>query len=338
MDDKKKELLKKFYEYYSSKNTTIKERKLLQSQVLYNLYQKPKKEKAKDKAHYTSVMPEQIVQVDLLTLPKDKGFPYCLVAVDIGSGLCDAQPTRDKTAPACLAAIEVIFERDIIKQPKLQISCDSGGEFKGVFKDYFDNQNIKVKYGVPGRHKQQAYVENRNRQIGKAIFLLQTAEELLTGKPATHWVDELPTIIKGINSHAKPMTKARGFPRIDNTTEFFNVGDKVRIKLAHPVGATGEKLFGSFRETDMRWSIKTFTIEDVILLPNQPPLYKLNDNKNWFTYKELKLTTDAEEMPPKNVIKRNKANKEKQIKKIKKEVEEVEPRRSARIANKSNSN
>ena len=40
--------------------------------------------------------PGYIYQADLLFLPNDEGYKYALVVVDIGSGLCDAEPLKSK--------------------------------------------------------------------------------------------------------------------------------------------------------------------------------------------------------------------------------------------------
>ena len=59
-------------------------------------------------------------------------------------------------------------------------------------------------------------------------------------------------------------------PRADGDSRYvYPIGTKVRKKLDHPKGTTGEKLFGKFRATDYRWDQKISTVtsaKSVLLL------------------------------------------------------------------------
>ena len=46
-------------------------------------------------------------------------------------------------------------------------------------------------------------------------------------------------------------------PRADGDSKYvYPIGTKVRKQFDHPIGTTGEKLFGKFRATDNRWRQK----------------------------------------------------------------------------------
>ena len=78
---------------------------------------------------------------------------------------------------------------------------------------------------------------------------------------------------------------------IPENTKVYTIGTKVRDKLEAPHSlATGEKLHGTFRATDNKWSREISTITNVIMPPNQPIMYQVNGDKStYFTYNQLQL-------------------------------------------------
>lgn len=55
---------------------------------------------------------------------------------------------------------------DILKMLHV-IEVDSGSEFKGEVKKYFEDTDVRIKVAKPGRHRQISLVERRNQIIGK---------------------------------------------------------------------------------------------------------------------------------------------------------------------------
>ena len=102
-------------------------------------------------------------------MPNDNGYKYLLVVVDIGSRLTDVESLKEKSASEVKKAFEKIYERDIIKIPHV-IEVDSGSEFKGEVKKYFEDNDVRIKVAKPGRHRQIGLVERRNQIIGKLLF------------------------------------------------------------------------------------------------------------------------------------------------------------------------
>lgn len=80
-------------------------------------------------------------------------------------------------------------------------------------------------------------------------------------------------------------------PYIPNGTTIYAIGTKVRKQLDAPVSiATGKKLNGTFRATDIRFSPKVYTITNSIYPPNQPVMYALDNNtKTYYTFNQLQL-------------------------------------------------
>jgi hypothetical protein len=130
-----------------------------------NLMKVPKKDKGDNMPTIYNPFPNTVHQADLLTLPTDKGFKYLLVVVDVSTHKLDAEPLKKKTNDKVLDGFIKIYSRKILKLPK-RLEVDSGSEFKGVVNQYFKNNEIAVRRGKPGRHRQQAMVERYNQIIG----------------------------------------------------------------------------------------------------------------------------------------------------------------------------
>ena len=183
-------------------NQKIKDKDFLQKQELHNLFKQPKKDKGVNMPHFQNNEPNYIQQADLLFLPNDDGYKYALVVIDTSTRLLDAVPLKNKLAKNVKEGFETIYDRGIIKLPKF-IETDPGTEFKGEVKTYFSKNGVHMKYGKPGRHRQQGIVESANKTIGKALSMRMTAQELLTNEQSNEWIDDLPLIITAMNKVAK---------------------------------------------------------------------------------------------------------------------------------------
>ena len=149
-----------------------------QEKVVKELYKKPK-ERIRDMPHYKSPITDGLThQVDLLELPMDNKYKYCLTVVDVGNKIIDAEPIITKDSYSVLKAIKKVYNRDILKEPKYEIVFDQGSEFKSVFKEYFKEKGIIVKTADVKRHRQVGLVKAKSKKIGKLIFMVQTNEEI----------------------------------------------------------------------------------------------------------------------------------------------------------------
>ena len=79
--------------------------------------------------------------------------------------------------------------------------------------------------------------------------------------------------------------------RADNSEcDIYDVGTKVRIALEVPKDIEGRKQFGTFRTGDLRWSLKPYTIDNVIVNPRQPIRYKVKGrDRNTYSKGQLKV-------------------------------------------------
>eukprot|EP01035_Chromulina_nebulosa_P023352 gene23352-30262_t len=132
--------------------------------------------------HQTAEEENDIHQCDILFLPHDKTYKYCLVVVDLATRKIDAEALKTKDAKTVMFALIKIYNRKTLKVP-IVLQVDPGSEFKA------------------GRHRSNAVVESVNKILGKIIFRFQSIEELHTGETNKEWVELLPDIVKSINKN-----------------------------------------------------------------------------------------------------------------------------------------
>ena len=323
----KKRTLSDFYETFLMHNVPKEE--LKQSQV-HNMYEKPKPDKGKMMPHYEAPEKGNIYQADLLFMPTDPDTQekYILVVVDMATKETDAIGLKDKTADAVIAGFKKMFKNKILKEPEYLMQFDSGGEFTAQkTKDYFADMGVEFRFGKPYRSRMQALAEAKNKILGKALFMRMTANELETGEEDTEWSQFLKPLVTELNKHIKETNKAnekkekknlnKDLVNLEKNTILLQVGQKVRTILDKPRSATGEKLSGNFRATDIRWDPTIKIITNVILSPRSPPLYQIDNKQNpAYTYNQLQTVDEAQEK--KTNIKEGKYKVEKILEKRKK--------------------
>lgn len=292
----------------------LKGKKSLETKQLDDLYSKPKKDEGDDATKFDYITPGYIQQADLLYLPNDKGHIYALVVTDQGSRKVDAEPLKDKTSPAIISAFKTIYNRKILQKPKM-IAVDAGSEFKGNTKQALQAMGIVLDVAKAGRHRQVALVERKNQTIGKVIHKLIAQRELKSGVASSSWVSDLPILIKLINERvqerikdlhksAKPetnKTKTLKIEKIKPETEqtpqkkvkLLKVGQRVHVMLDEPIDIHENRLYGKFRSSDIRFSPEVYTISEVLMKPDTPIIYMLEDDPYHvgYTYNQLKVAT-----------------------------------------------
>ncbi len=305
--------------------STKKEKNKQIPTVIDSLYKKPNKEKPDDKAHFEHINKDMWQQADLLFLPNDKGFQYCLVIVDIGSRKCDAVPLQSKNTIEVLKAFQTIYKRSILAIPK-QLTCDSGTEFQGQTAIGLEKLGININYGVPGSHRMLALVERKNQTIGTIIHKLIVHDQIVSGNDTSQWIEALPKIITAINKKVEEskVTANPEWPKNKNyVIDLLTVGDKVRVLLENPQDLNGNTLHGKFRSSDIRWNPTVRTIKFVIDKPGQPFMYLLDGDygplkiqQNAYTRSRLQLVTDKEITPNKTILQTDDKEKRFEFEKI----------------------
>ena len=273
---------------------------------LTNIYRKIKLPKRKYRARISVHKPGNVYQSDILYLPNDNSYKYLLCVVDLNDNAYDCEPLKNRDTKTVKKAFQSIFSRRFIKMPMNEIQVDGGAEFKQEVTQYFNDHNVFVKRGVSGRHKQQGLIENFNKLVGTILMKKMAIDEIHTGETSRRWLDDIKPLVESMNKHLKEKNK-RDFTHqevlINTPQELIPLHTKVRVALNEPKSiADNAKLHGRFREGDHRWDIKPHEIESYILLPDQPPLYKVKTfEKNLFQKYELQEISTKEKIPPPRV-------------------------------------
>lgn len=234
---------------------------------------------------------------------KDVIYKYALVVVDLATNNVDAEPLLSKSSDEATKAIQKIYKRKYLSKPHT-LEVDDGTEFRGEFKDYFSNIELRVKR--TGRHRAQANVEGMNSIISNLLQRMMIKESIIKRREFGDWVTNLPTVIKVINeyfSHKPIEIDAKEAPPTckGDSCNILAVGTKVRIILEVPVEFTSKKRqIGKFRVGDTRWENKIRHITQIFMRPANPPMYKVDDIDVAYTKNQLQVV-EANEKAPKKV-------------------------------------
>jgi transposase-like protein len=227
-----------------------------------------------------------------LYLPANYGFKYLLVVVDAHSKKVDVEPLKTRDAETVKKAFEKIYKRDILMRPKI-MTTDDGSEFKSSCNQYFKDEHIHHITAPTGRHRMVSLVERKNQIIGSILHQIMAQDELETGETSRRWVKILRDVIDEINKHLpKPLLKEKiDEPIITKANKvILPIGTEVKTLLNVPEDvATGARLHGKFRSSDIRWSRNNKEVERIILQPAQPPLYRVDGIKHSFTRQQLNV-------------------------------------------------
>ena len=304
--ERNEKLQKKVF-YMDFINSNVKNKTWLNNQVINKLHLIPKEDK--DTATFQAATRDFMHQIDILFLPEDKKkYRYALCVCDVHSRLFDVQPLDDKTSSSVIKALKTIYKRNALSFPH-EIICDDGKEFKGEFIKFCKDKDILLKPLIPGKHL--GIIDMKIKILGDALLKRQTSIELLTNKSNTEWVDDLKDIVDLINEYTMKTYKPQsGLEHIDiratGKIEILPLGTKVRTMLFKPKNlfVSNDKLTGSFRSSDLRWNNDVSVITNIIIRPNSPIMYTVdNDDMHRWTRNQLQTIGDSEELPRAAIIK-----------------------------------
>jgi hypothetical protein len=296
--------------------------------LLKELQEPPKKDKGLDMPRIQVFKENYAQQSDILYLPSDRGFKYCLVVVDNHSKKVDAVPLREINAPAVLKGFKKIYEDNKVLELPFIMQVDSGSEFKGVVKEYFEENEVLLRKGKTDRHRQQTLAEYKNKVIGRELYRIMNLQEIKTGKQNSEWLKHLPKLLKKINENLpKPLKEPiKEDPIVTKSSqEIIPTGTMVRVALEAPINiVTGKRLQGNFRASDIRFSLKPKKIENYILKAGFPILYQVEDEPTGYTRNQLKVI-DSDQVEEESI----KRKEQELIKKAAQALREKEDIRSA---------
>ncbi|GET55281.1 DDE-type integrase/transposase/recombinase [Rhizophagus irregularis DAOM 181602=DAOM 197198] len=276
--------LENYYKYYNLSGVPAR---ILKGEEHYNLYKKPLKEKSSERPRVVVWKPNATHQADLAEMPVDpKGFHYFLVVVEVAGKRVDAEPLKNRTANRVLNGFVKIYRRNRIKPPTHRIETDSGSEFTNdQVRDFFLNSlGVMMRFGEPGRHKQQSYAERAIQAIQEPLLKRMVAQELKTGVTSVEWSEDFHNIVSKVNElwQRNPPDIPTGSPKVSKKMELLSEGT---------------------------WNPNIRVIKKMILSPEQPPTYLLNGphgrlgiSRCAYTRKELQVVPINEKPPPDSVI------------------------------------
>lgn len=287
--------------------------------TITNLYKKVQKLPPDIQPHIKTGVKGKVYQADILYLPHDNEFKYCLVVVDTFDNSCDAEPLKTRESGEVAKALQKIFKRKYLKTP-VRIQCDAGNEFKGDVKKYCADNGITLYYSRQGRHKQTGLVEYFNKILGEMLFKTMLVNELNYEQENTSWTDDLPKIIKLFNEHlikdkSKIVSDETIFQKsLKSKDAIVPIGTNVRYALDNPVNANGKQTDTKFRKTDVRWSMKSLKVVAYHALPTQPIRFILEGIPDCsFGRNEIQIVKSDEYLPKSNLYKVEKILSKKKI-------------------------
>ena len=248
-------------------------------------------------------------QADLLFLPEDSKTKdrYALVIVDTTTRYADAEGIPDKEPSTVLAAMKKIYNRSFLSKPTVAFETDDGSEFTKEVQSYLKANNIQHKIARAGRSRQVALAEYLNYIIGKSVYAKQHQEEWKTGTRNKDWVGILPKIVRAYNKYVsdKPQNTKSTKKQIMETPTIRCKGmsclllkkeTRVRVIADRAIDPLTKKVLSKkFRATDYKWDPRTRKITKVILMPGQPPMYRVSGITNAaYTREQLQLVDEDE--------------------------------------------
>ena len=143
--------------YYKFFNLSGISPSLLTNEEHFNLYRKSQKKKRFERPKVLIWKVNATQQADTCKMPIDKGFEYFLVVVELACRRVDGEPLRNKEARTTLIALKKIYGRHRIVPPTHRLEVDNGTEFNNeLVRNFFINEiGVLIRFGQPGRHKQQ---------------------------------------------------------------------------------------------------------------------------------------------------------------------------------------
>ncbi|GBC39234.2 chromobox protein homolog 5-like [Rhizophagus irregularis DAOM 181602=DAOM 197198] len=233
--------LENYYKYYNLSGVPAR---ILKGEEHYNLYKKPLKEKSTERPKVIVWKPNATHQADLAEMPVDpKGFHYFLVVVEVAGKRVDAEPLKDKTANRVLNGFVKIYKRNRIKPPTHRLETDSRSEFTNdQVRDFFLNSlGVMMRFGEPGRHKQQSYAERAIQAIQEPLLKRMVAQELKIGVTSVEWSEDFHNIVSKVNElwQRNPPDIPTGSPKVSKKTDLLSEGARVRVKLDEPISVLG---------------------------------------------------------------------------------------------------
>jgi hypothetical protein len=116
--------------------------------------------------------------IDMSLMKKNaQGYRYIFSCIDVFSRYVFLEAIKTKTAMATRAALQNIIERGDV-QPR-SILLDNGTEFKGLFKQYCEDNDIKLRNTRTHTPQANGIVERLNKEVRKVLKAIHVKDQTL---------------------------------------------------------------------------------------------------------------------------------------------------------------
>jgi len=247
--------------------------------------------------------PDINYMADILMLPTTKqDYKFLLVVVDLATRNFDIEPMKRKDANSTLQAYKEMLKRPYINLPTSKMATDDGNEFKGVFNQFLQSNDVYHKVSLPNRHKQTSIVENLNKTLSKILMMYIVGIEERTKKIFNEWTDIIDEVREYLNKHMerdlKKVQEEQDKHVFDITApQNYEVGDYVYIKLDHMEDALKKKQPTTQRRmADYTFSRDARRVMKVLCMNDKPYYRYIVDgiNKASFSDDELQRVPKSE--------------------------------------------
>ena len=92
--------------FYKDFGLTPVSKEYKNNQEVYNIYKKPTKDKKGETPRIYNFSDNDTHQMDVLYMPADRGYKYCIVVVDISTHKTDAEPIKEVNSRTVLKAVQ----------------------------------------------------------------------------------------------------------------------------------------------------------------------------------------------------------------------------------------
>ena len=229
---------------------------LMPNEILKQMMKQPPNKAFTQYNHYNVSRPYDLIELDLLFLPKDKKYLYCLCAIDAASRYKWAQPIKDKTA---LSVLNAFISMKLPLNKIGFINTDSGSEFHGDFQKYLKQKKVQQRFNLPSHHL--SFVESFNGTLARHLFLPLQEIEMDTGEFAKEWTRDLQNVVSMLNNSNTQMIKMKPIDaiKLDNVPQPKNKICGNDTEKQYMIGTIVRKMYNKDEIYDV--SSKTIKVE-----------------------------------------------------------------------------
>lgn len=195
----------------------------------------------------------ELFAVDLIDMSLKKknsdGYRYIFSCVDVFSRYSFVEPIKTKTAMATRGALLRIIQRGKVK-PR-SILMDNRTEFKGIFQNYCENNDINLRHTRTYTPQANSIVERYNKEVRKILTKINARDQTLIWHTKLKEVEDAKNTTYHSSIKTTPKTvwdakDANDVPVYEDRVTKRNINQQTLNNLE----TRAEKLISKFEETE----------------------------------------------------------------------------------------